>query len=92
MIREKVFEWLEGHWDYVKEMSGDKSLDNYPRYIAGVIKTERDFEKYKKFFDPKTHEPSLRRAIKMGKNEIAAKLRLIEKDKKLVADKLHDII
>ena len=92
VIREKVFEWLEGHWDYVKKISGDKSLDNYPRYTAASIRSEDDFEEYKKFFEPMSDNPALARAIMMGKNEIAAKLRLIEKDKKSVADKLHDII
>ena len=92
VIREKVFEWLEGHWDYVKKISGDKSLDNYPRYTAASIRSEDDFEEYKKFFEPMSDNPALARAIMMGKNEIAAKLRLIEKDKKSVANKLHDII
>lgn len=92
VIREKVFEWLEGHWEYVKKISGDKSLDNYPRYTAASIKSEDDFEEYKKFFEPMSDNPALARAIMMGKNEIAAKLRLIEEDKKSVVNKLHDII
>ena len=89
VVRSEVFDWLETHWDYVKKMSGDKSLDNYPRYTAGAIRTDEDFEKYKKFFEPMAGEPSLKRAIEMGENEIIAKLKLIESDQKAVFQELN---
>lgn len=84
VVKEKVFGWLETHWDYVKKISGDKSLDNYPRYTAGVVRTDVEFEEYKKFFEPMAGEPSLKRAIEMGENEIVAKLKLIKTDKEAV--------
>ena len=80
-VKTEVFEWLMTHWDFVKKMSGDKSLDNYPRYIAGVIKTKDDFDKYLEFFEPLSSEPALKRAVEMGKNEIVARLKLIDEDK-----------
>ena len=89
VVREEVFEWLTSHWEYVKKISGDKSLDNYPRYTAGAIRTKEDFEKYKKFFEPMVGEPALARAIEMGENEIAAKLKLIESDQKAVFQELN---
>ena len=90
VVKEDVFEWLEGHWDFVKKMSGDKSLDNYPRYMAGAIKTKEDFEKYKKFFEPMSDNPALARAIAMGENEIAARLKLIEADQDAVFARLNE--
>ncbi|MBQ6410135.1 M1 family metallopeptidase [Candidatus Saccharibacteria bacterium] len=90
-IREEVFLWLTSHWDYVKKMSGDKSLDNYPRYTAGVIKTKEDFEKYLQFFEPMINDPALNRAIEMGKNEIEARLELIKVDQKAVIGELGKI-
>ena len=92
VVKAEVFEWLEGHWEYVKKMSGDKSLDNYPRYIASAIKTEKDFDEYKKFFEPMSHEPALTRAIEMGVNEIKARLALIKNDKERVIKDLNKII
>ena len=83
--------WLTSHWDYVKKMSGDKSLDNYPRYTAGVIKTKEDFEKYLQFFEPMINDPALNRAIEMGKNEIEARLELIKVDQKAVIGELGKI-
>lgn len=89
VVKERVFDWLEGHWDFVKRMSGDKSLDNYPRYTAASIKNRKDFEKYCKFFEPLSKEPALTRAVEMGKNEIEARLKLIESDKKAVVNELN---
>ena len=80
----KVFDWLTSHWDYVKEMAGDKSLDNYPRYIAASLKAEEDFDKYCDFFEPMKDDPVLARAIEVGKNEARAKLDLIKADKEAV--------
>ena len=81
LVRAEVFEWLTTHWDFVKKLSGDKSLDTYPRCIAGMIKNQADFDKYLKFFEPLSGDPVLKRAVTMGKNEISARLKLIKKDK-----------
>ncbi|MBO7657026.1 M1 family metallopeptidase [Candidatus Saccharibacteria bacterium] len=88
-VKGEVFEWLTGNWEYVKEISGDKSLDNYPRYMAGSVKTDAEFDEYLKFFEPMATDPALKRAIEMGKNEIKARLKLIESDKKAVENSLE---
>ena len=76
-----AWEWLKNNWEYVKKISGDKSLDNYPRYIANSVRTESEFEEYKEFFDAEKDDPALKRAIEVGKNEINARIKLIESDK-----------
>ena len=83
-VKAKVFNWMEENWDYVRKISGDKSLDDYPRYTAASIRTKEEFEKYCKFFEPKENDPALARAIIIGKNEILARLALIEKDREEV--------
>ncbi|MBR0424069.1 M1 family metallopeptidase [Candidatus Saccharibacteria bacterium] len=84
-----AFEWLKKHWDYVKKMSGDKSLDNYPRYMAGAVRTKKECEGYKKFFGPMKKDPALARAIEMGENEIGARLKLLEADREPVMKELR---
>lgn len=79
--REKAFSWLVSHWDYVAKTAGDKSLDNYPRYMASAIRTGEDAEKYSEFFGVRREDPALSRAIKIGENEIRAQLKLIETQK-----------
>lgn len=86
--KKQVWDWLISHWDYVKMIAGDKSLEDYPRYTAASIKTEEDFDKYLEFFEPMAGDPALARAIEVGKNEIRARLELISSDKKEVYETL----
>ena len=88
-VRTEVFSWLTGHWNYVVKMSGDKSLDNYPRYTANIVRTEAEFEAWKKFFEPMRENAALTRAIEVGENEIKARLELIAADKEAVASWLN---
>ena len=86
--KDKVWDWLTSHWDYVKKITGDKSLEDYPRYTAASIKTEEDFKKYHDFFGPMAGEPGLKRAIEVGENEIKARLKLIKEDQETVWQEL----
>ena len=83
-VRGEVFEWLTEHWDYVREMAGDKSLENYPRYTANTIRTEAEYQAWRDFFEPKADEAALSRAIMIGRKEIEARLELIKKNRKEV--------
>ena len=89
-IRMKVFEWMAQHWEDVKQMVGDKSLDDYPRYTANVARTEAEYKAWCKFFGPKRDDAALARAIQVGKKEIEAKLKLIRDDKDGVLKALDD--
>ena len=80
--REKVYKWLIKNWEYVKKLAGDKSLDSYPRYMANVIRTEKEYREWQDFFKPMSNDPALARAIKIGENEIKARLKLIVADQK----------
>ena len=86
--REAAFSWLKPHWDEVKNMVGDKSIDNYARYMANVIRTEEEFAAWKEFFEPQIDNPILTRTIEIGRNEIKARLKLIAEDKESVVKAL----
>ena len=90
VVRNDAFEWLTKHWDYVREMGGDKTLENYPRYTAGVIRTEQEYADWKKFFEPMADDLALARAIKIGRKEIEARLKLIAKNQKKVYKAIAD--
>lgn len=90
--REQAFEWLIKHWDYVKKMAGDKSLDSYPRYMANVIRAEKEYRAWRDFFRPMKDNPALARAIKIGEREIKARLKLIADDKAAVCAELDAIM
>ena len=80
--REKAYRWLTENWGYVKDLVGDKSLDSYPRYMANVIRTEKEYKEWQDFFKPMQDNLALARAIKIGENEIKARLKLIAADQK----------
>jgi len=80
VVKMEVFEWLTQNWENVKKMTGDKSLDYYPRYTAVSVRTEAEYKAWRGFFDKFANDPALARAIEMGKNEITARLKLIEDD------------
>ena len=89
-VREMVWQWLVENWDAVKKVMGDKSLDSYPRYTANIIRTETEFAAWQDFFGPMRDDPALKRAIEIGAKEIAARLKLIKKDRTAVIKTLND--
>ena len=91
-VKKDVFEWLTKNWDFVREMAGDKTLENYPRYVATSVRTEEEFAEYKKFFEPKKDDPAVARAVEIGMNEIRSQLALLEKDKKTVYEMLDGLM
>ena len=82
--REKVYKWLTKNWDYVKKICGEKSLDSYPRYMANVIRTKKEYEEWRELVMPMKEDLALKRAIKIGEKEIKARLKLIESDQKSI--------
>ena len=84
--RARAFEWLTKNWDTVRRIGGDKSLDSYPTLIARVARTEEEFNQYCEFFEPMLGDPSLKRAVEIGINEIKARLELIKKNRELVLE------
>jgi aminopeptidase N len=84
--RDAAGEWLTKHWDYVKNLAGDKSLDSYPRYMANMIRTEAEYKLWREFFGPMADNPALARAIEIGKKEIEARIKLAQRNQKTVAE------
>ena len=82
--REQVFEWLRGHWDYVREMGGEKTIEGYPRYMAGSARTKAEFDAWKEFFWPMKKDLAIARAVTIGEEEIKARLGLINEDQEKV--------
>lgn len=78
--REQAFEWLRGHWDFVREMGGEKTIEGYPRYMAGSARTKAEFEAWKEFFWPMREDLAIARAVTIGEKEIEARLKLIFDD------------
>ena len=82
--RDKAFNWLTAHWEEVKNMAGEKSLDDYPRLTGNIVRTESEYATWRDFFEPMGDNPAMARSIKIGKKEIEARLKLIQSDQEAV--------
>lgn len=87
--RERVLDWLTTHWDYIEQLTGQKSIEDYPRYAAALIRTPEEAQKFYAFFDQKADDPVLKRALQMAHIEIDARLQLIADDTAGVQEKLQ---
>lgn len=86
--RKKAFRWLVDNWETVKKINGDKALDSYPTVVAKLARTKEEYEEYVEFFKPMENDSLMARAVKIGINEIKARLELIEKYQQEVTEAL----
>ncbi|MBQ3271552.1 M1 family metallopeptidase [Candidatus Saccharibacteria bacterium] len=78
--REKAMNWLYDNWSDVVEMTGEKSLEDYPRLLATAIRTTEEAKRFEEFFTPLAENPVLTRTISVAKADIDARLRLLSMD------------
>jgi aminopeptidase N len=89
--RDQTWRWMQRNWSWIEDtFGGDKSYDDYPRYAANSLMTQRQLDEYKAFFEPLKSNQALTRSISMGLNEITNRVDLIKRDSDLVVKKLLD--
>lgn len=86
-----VLKWLTTHWDYIKRLTGDKSVEDYPRYASLLIRTPEEAELFYDFFDPLMNDPILKRTLKMARTDIDCRLQTIVTDSSAVHEKLANL-
>ncbi|HUC96595.1 MAG TPA: M1 family metallopeptidase, partial [Candidatus Saccharimonadales bacterium] len=75
--RQKTWEWVRNNWDWINTtFGGDKSYDDYPRYTANALSTQKQLDEYIEFFGNLRSDPSLTRVIDMGINEITNRVKI----------------
>jgi len=78
--QDEVIDWMYKNWEWLEKEEGDKTIADYPRYIATVIRTQAAADKYKEFFSAQLEKPALTRDIKVGIADIDSRLELIKKE------------
>lgn len=90
--RQQTWKWVRDNWDWIKNtFGGDKSYDDYPRYVAMALSTQKQLDEYLEFFDALRSDPSLTRVIDMGINEIKSRVNIIEKNSESVQKTLLNL-
>lgn len=87
--RDQTWQWIRDNWKWINDtFSGDKSYDDYPRYVAMTLSTKKQLDEFCNFFNPLASDPSLKRVISMGINEIKNKVESIKRDSESVCKAL----
>lgn len=90
--QEATWEWAREDWQWIKAaLGGDMSFDKFVIYPANSFKTKKRLDEYQAFFEPKLDDMAINRNIKMGINEISARLTLIEREKLAVHQALSEV-
>ncbi len=77
--RPQTIAWLYQHWDLIKKLAGEKSIEDYVRCTAGYIQTETEFAEFQHFFASLADDPILKRALAMAQAGIEARFNLIKR-------------
>ena len=80
-IRKEAFDWAYKNWEWLYKEEGDKTIADYPRYMAYYAQTDEEAAKFKEFFKRHAKEKILARDIAVAFSEIDARLKLIASDK-----------
>ena len=73
--RELTWNWLTASWPrLLEQFDGGKYMEYFIWYSSGPLSTPEWQTRFKKFFEPKINEPSLKRNIQVGLSEIAARV------------------
>lgn len=79
--RDMTWEWLIENWEWLEvKFRGDKTYDAFPRYVSMVVFGEEWLKKYRHFFEPKMEQPSLKRTISIGLDDIKSRTAWYERD------------
>ncbi len=87
-IRKDAFSWVYSNWDWLYKEEGDKTIPDYPRYMAAFVRTIGEANDFEKFFSRHEKEKILARDIAVAYAEIDARLRLIKNDKNAIYEYL----
>lgn len=88
--RERTLRWLTENWPYVEQLTGDKSIEDYPRYAGNIIRTQDEAEIFYNFFDSKQDNPTLKRTLQMARIEINSRLARINHESSAVHQALKN--
>lgn len=79
-IKERVFDWFYSHWNYIKQVTSGKSIDDYIRVIGTRIYRRQEADRFFDFFKAEQDDPAIARALKIAENNINTTLSWLEAD------------
>ncbi len=81
IARQQTWHWMVYNWEFIVEtFKGDKIYESFARYSASALNTHKEYEAYKKFFEPKQHDVALQRTVEIGLHELKNRVAVITKN------------
>ena len=87
-IKERVFDWFYSHWNYIKQVTSGKSIDDYIRVIGTRIYRRQEADRFFDFFKAEQDDPAIARALKIAENNINTTLSWLESDREDLVERL----
>lgn len=83
--------WFYGHWDYIKEITKNKSIDDYIRIVGARVSTQDEATQFRTFCDQERNNPATARAIKIAEYGIKITLKWQEREGSSVYKKIQEL-
>ena len=64
--KQLVLTWFYNHWNYIKEITKNKSIDDYVRIVGARVSDQIEAEQFREFCDQERSNPAVARAIKIA--------------------------
>jgi len=91
-VKQQALGWFYSHWDYIKQVTSGKSIDDYVRVVAGRVTSKEEADRFFAFFDSQSSDPAISRALKIAKNSINTTLKWLKQDQASFVEKLDSIL
>ena len=90
--KKDAFVWFYAHWDYIKKITDNKSIDDYIRIVGARVSNEEEAKVFFAFCQNERKNPSVARAIKIAEYGIKITLEWKKWEAQGVYNRISEII
>ena len=89
--KQLALEWFYAHWDYIKEITKNKSIDDYIRVVGSRVSNQSEAEQFSQFCDQERNSKAVARAIKIAEYGIKITLKWREREAENINQKIQQL-
>lgn len=89
--KQLALEWFYAHWDYIKEITKNKSIDDYIRVVGARVSNQSEAEQFSQFCDQERNNKAVARAIKIAEYGIKITLKWREREAENIYQKIQQL-
>lgn len=89
--KQLALEWFYAHWDYIKEITKNKSIDDYIRVVGSRVSNQSEAEQFSQFCDQERNSKAVARAIKIAEYGIKITLKWREREAENIYQKIQQL-